>query len=264
MGDENIRLAIDKALVDVEREEDVRVCLAVESGSRAWGFPSADSDYDVRFIYVHRQQWYLSIDLEARPDTIERPLVGVLDISGWDVRKALKLFRKSNPPILEWLQSPIVYRQAGSLANALRDRLPSFYSPRACAFHYWHMAQGNLREYLQGEVVWRKKYLYVLRPLLALRWIAQARGPVPMEFDRLVDSTVPEPDVKDAIVQLVAAKVAGAELDRAPRIGAISDFIEREMARIEDTVGDAPPACAEADLDGVFQLLLREAWQEPG
>jgi len=259
MIDDAIRDEIILALEGIERDEDVRICLAVESGSRAWGFASADSDYDVRFIYVRRQDWYLSIDLEGRPDTIERPIVGDLDLSGWDVRKALKLYRKSNPPILEWLQSPTIYREHGCLADEMRSLMASFYSPRACAFHYWHMAQGNWRSYLQGDVVSRKKYLYVLRPLLALRWIAQSRGPVPMEFARLVDATVSETAVADAIRQLVAAKMAGDELDRGPRIGAIGDFIDAEMARVEATIGDAPPAAtAGEDLDVLFRRVLAE------
>lgn len=263
MSEESIRQTIGDALACIEREEGVRVLLAVESGSRAWGFASIDSDYDVRFIYAHRREWYLSIDLESKPDTIERPLTGMLDVSGWDVRKALKLFRKSNPPILEWLQSPIVYREIGSLAGALRAKLPSFCSPRACAFHYWHMAQGNCREYLQGEVVWRKKYLYVLRPLLALRWITQGRGPVPMEFARLVDATVIEEEVKSAIQQLLAAKIAGAELDRGPRIAVLGEFIGSEMERVEATIGEGPqPAPTAGDLDELFQRILDE--QIPG
>jgi predicted nucleotidyltransferase len=215
-------------------------------------------------VYVRPQEWYLSIDLESKADTIERPAVGALDLSGWDIRKALRLFRKSNPPILEWLQSPTVYRDVGAFATELRARLTSFYSPRACAFHYWHMAQGNVRGYLQGDVVWRKKYLYVLRPLLALRWIAAARGPVPMEFRRLVDATIVEPDVKNAISALLAAKTAGSDLERGPRIATISEFIEHEMVRIEATVRSAPPpACAEDDLDLVFRRVLGEAWEKP-
>jgi hypothetical protein len=265
MGDENIRQPIADALTAIEREEAVRVLLAVESGSRAWGFASTDSDYDIRFIYSHRREWYLSIDLESKPDTIERPLTGMLDLSGWDIRKALRLFRKSNPPILEWLQSPFVYREAGSLAGTLRDRLPLYYSPRACSFHYWHMAQGNWREYLHGEVVWLKKYLYVLRPLLALRWISRGLGPVPMEFARLKESTVQEADVKSAIQRLLAAKIAGAELDRGPRIAILSEFIEGEMERVESALsGGPPPASNGGDLDEVFQQVLGEEFPAPG
>lgn len=256
-----MRVAIEQALIDLERQQDVRVCLAVESGSRAWGFASPDSDYDVRFMYVHRLEWYLSLDLETKPDTIQQA-ADVLDASGWDVRKALRLFRKSNPPILEWLQSPTVYREIGRLATEMRSRLPEFYSPRSCAFHYWHMAQGNLREYLQGDVVWRKKYLYVLRPLLALRWIEQGRGPVPMEFVRLIDATVTEADARRAINDLVAAKIAGSELDRGPRIAALSDFIEAEMERAEARAAAAPPETNAADeLDPLFRQVLRESWE---
>lgn len=254
-----MRAAIEQALTDLEVKEDVRICLAVESGSRAWGFASADSDYDVRFIYVHRPDWYLSVDLETKPDTIQQPPT-VLDLSGWDIRKALKLFRKSNPPLLEWLQSPTIYREVGNLATAMRTRLARFYSPRSCAFHYWHMAQGNHREYLHGDVVWRKKYLCVLRPLLALRWIEQGRGAVPMEFARLIEATVTEADVRGAIEELVAAKIAGAELDRGPRIYVLSDFIESEMKQAETRASTVagPDADVADDLDSVFRQILGE------
>lgn len=182
---DSFRKAIESVLTSLERSEGVVVLLAVESGSRAWGFPSADSDYDVRFIYLRRPEWYLSIDLEERRDVIERPIREGIDISGWDIRKALKLFRKSNPPLLEWLQCPIVYRERFSLAPRLRTLLPAFYSPKASFFHYLNMAQGNMREYLHGDTVWRRKYLYVLRPLLAMLWIEQGLGPSPSSSSAL-------------------------------------------------------------------------------
>ncbi len=94
-------------LKKIEREHKVKILYAIESGSRVWGFASQDSDFDVRFIYVHHKDWYLSI--ESKRDVIEMPLEGDLDINGWDLTKALGLFRKSNPPLYEWLQSPIVY-----------------------------------------------------------------------------------------------------------------------------------------------------------
>ena len=99
-----------KRIAEVEATENVTIFYACESGSRAWGFPSADSDYDVRFIYLRKPDWYLSIDVEDKRDVIERPINDELDISGWDLRKALKLLWKSNPPLLEWLVSPIVYK----------------------------------------------------------------------------------------------------------------------------------------------------------
>ena len=137
-----------------------------QSGSRAWGFASRDSDYDVRFLYVHRQDWYLSV--EDRRDVIELPISEDLDVSGWELRKALRLLRKSNPPLLEWLKSPIVYRYDPAFAAEFGALAAEFYSPRRCFAHYLHMAFGNWRDYLRGrESVSLKKYLYVFRPLLA-------------------------------------------------------------------------------------------------
>jgi len=102
-----VRLEIERRLNAIESDYGVKVLLACESGSRAWGFASDDSDYDVRFIYIQPTSWYLTVDLEDRRDVIETPIEGVWDINGWELRKALKLFSKSNPPLLEWLQSTI-------------------------------------------------------------------------------------------------------------------------------------------------------------
>ncbi|MDO9488483.1 MAG: nucleotidyltransferase domain-containing protein, partial [Sphingomonadaceae bacterium] len=104
----------------LEREHDVTILFAAESGSRAWGFPSPDSDYDVRFVYAHRRDWYLSIE-PARRDVIEQAIEADLDVSGWDLRKALGLALKPNPVLHEWLMSPIVYRQHDAMAAKLRE-----------------------------------------------------------------------------------------------------------------------------------------------
>src|SRR5271154_5671921 len=147
---------VGKELRRIEQAYDVRVLYACESGSRAWGFASQDSDYDVRFIYVHTRNWYLSI--EDRRDVIEEPISDSLDISGWELRKALRLLRKSNPPLLEWLKSPVVYSQDGEFLAGFRELAAGYYSPVRCFAHYLHMASGNVREYLKGETVWLKKY----------------------------------------------------------------------------------------------------------
>ena len=122
---------------------------ACESGSRAWGFPSKDSDYDVRFIYVHNPNWYLSIDhkrdvieIPAR-DPISIPIDPLIDLSGWEITKALRLFRKSNPPLLEWLKSSIVYYQSYSTIDKIRELDKNIFSPTSCLYHYLHMAKGN-------------------------------------------------------------------------------------------------------------------------
>jgi hypothetical protein len=239
----------------------VTVLYACESGSRAWGFVSMDSDYDVRFLYLRPPSWYLAVDLEHKRDVIERPIDGSLDVSGWDLRKALQLFRKSNPPLLEWLGSPIVYREAHTAAHRLRELASRYCSPTACSYHYLHMARGNLRGYLMGDRVKRKKYFYVLRPLLAIRWLQEERGVVPTEFSTLVETLLEPGELRDAIDRLVAEKAAGAELDLGPRIDVISDFIEGEMERYENArFARRPPTPPVAPLDELFQAELAQVY----
>jgi predicted nucleotidyltransferase len=175
----------------------------------------------------------VSIDVEEKRDVIERPIDDKLDISGWDLRKALKLLRKSNPPLLEWLSSPIIYKETGDTAEKLREAVSEFYSPISAFHHYLHMAQGNYREFLKGDMVWVKKYFYVLRPLLAIRWIENDPRPVPMEFETLVNAQVDSAEIRTAIDDLLKRKKAGQELDRQPKIEVISNFIDSELARLE-------------------------------
>ena len=246
-------------LKQIESEEKIVIFYACESGSRAWGFPSADSDYDVRFLYLHPVQWYLSI-VEKR-DVIEHPLNDQLDMNGWDLKKALVLFRKSNPPLLEWLDSPIVYQEKFKVASQMRELAKTYYSPTACIFHYLHMAQGNFREYLKGERVWIKKYFYVLRPILAIKWIEHGYGVAPTAFGTLLEQMIPNSSLKDEINKLIAQKSMGAELDYADRIPVISEFIESDLARLEESQKQYVnnPAPTEI-LDDLFRQALNEVW----
>ena len=250
---------IQNELERLEHSEGVRILYAVESGSRAWGFPSRDSDYDVRFIYLRPLDWYLSVD--TRRDVIEHTLEP-LDLSGWDLPKTLALFRKSNPPLLEWLHSPIVYKEDARFTERLRALLPDYYSPRTCMYHYLHMAGGNMREYLKGERVWTKKYFYVLRPLLACKWIEAGRGVVPMAFPVLVEAMVEDEALKAAITDLLERKREGEELDEGPRVEVISDFIEGEYERLDAKLADAPRGDLSFEpLNELFRRTLREVWE---
>lgn len=245
-----MRAEIEQQLTRLEREQDVRVLHAVESGSRAWGFASPDSDWDVRFIYIHPSDWYLSI--QDRRDVIEEMLPNDLDVSGWEIRKALRLFSRSNPPLLEWLHSPIVYQSDDEFLRSLVDLVPVYCSPEKCFLHYLHMAHGNFREYLKGDEVWLKKYLYVLRPVLACLWIERRDAWVPVEFQALVDGVIDSAEVKAAIADLLLQKMAAKELDRGPAIPAISQFLERELARLEES---KPKAQAAPDAEPLNQLF---------
>lgn len=229
----------------IEKDFNVKILYACESGSRAWGFESCDSDYDVRFIYVHKQEWYLNIDSETKRDVIELPINSELDISGWELRKGLNLFKKSNPALVEWLNSPIVYKKDESFTEDMQQLVPKFYSYKACFYHYTNMAKRNHREYLKKETIWIKKYFYVLRPLLAMKWIEQKRGIVPTELEKLFVTIQEHKELVDAIKSLVAQKKIGFESKYMSRIPIISDFIETALDEFskknvdyEETNGD--------------------------
>jgi Predicted nucleotidyltransferase len=175
---------IIQTLKQIEEEENVKIIYACESGSRAWGFESTDSDYDVRFIYIRPINWYLSI--YDKRDVIEKPISDSLDINGWDVRKALQLLKKSNPPLLEWLRSPILYTEDISCIQPMKGLVTKSFSPQSCIYHYLSMAKGNYREHLQGDTIWTKKYFYVLRPILACKWIEAENTIPPVKFDILL------------------------------------------------------------------------------
>lgn len=167
--DPTIRAEIMARLTEIERTHDVRVLFACESGSRGWGFASPDSDYDVRFLYVHPLPWYLSV--ADQRDVIEQPVSPVFDVSGWELKKALGLLRGGNATLIEWLDSPVVYRADAHFLAQIRAVASAVHRPERGFHHYLHMAKKNFREHLQGDAIKLKKYLYVLRPILAAQWI---------------------------------------------------------------------------------------------
>lgn len=190
-------------LAELERSENIKILYACESGSRAWGFASPDSDFDVRFIYTRDVDHYLSIG--EMPDVIGLPVNEVLDIGGWDIKKALKLFLKSNSPLYEWLQSPVVYRQDSAFADEMRNLMPAYFSLRSGGNHYLSMANNTLRDDLKGEQVKLKRYFYALRPALACLWIVEKQSVPPMEFEHL-RAMITDTKVQNAIDELLERK----------------------------------------------------------
>jgi len=258
MSDDNMAQAIRKDLARVEAEEGVSILYACESGSRAWGFESADSDYDVRFIFLRPTATYLTIS--HKRDVIERPLRDGIDLAGWDLRKTLELFRRSNPPLLEWIQSPIVYTMRSSLSARLRALLPQYYSPVSCMHHYLHMAEGNMRQYLKGDEVWTKKYFYVLRPVLACLWIERGLGAVPMELRKLVDTLIDRTEMRTEVHLMEAAKKSVEELGRGPRNEIISAFVESEIQRLSAVRQPPSDTRDPGILDQLFVEILAEVY----
>jgi len=256
---------IQRRLTATEIEYDVKVIYACESGSRAWGFASPDSDYDVRFIYVHKPEWYMSFDVERRRDVIEYPIVDEIDIGGWDIRKSLYLFTRTNGALLEWLTSPIVYRDLGHTAERLRKLAPVAHNELALRYHYSHMARGNAGDHLSKDKVKLKKYFYILRPLLAIRYIEQGLGLPPVRFQELVDAVAPN-EIKMTIVDLIKLKKLTPELGAGDAIPELNDFIFLELQKHEGVLtGHGRPDLHDKQLiiDGlneVFRLSIGEAF----
>jgi uncharacterized protein len=261
MISQKVKNKILNILKTIEKENNICIFYACESGSRAWGFPSTDSDYDIRFLYIHSVEWYLSID--KKRDVIEKPITDEIDITGWDMIKSLQLFKKSNPALLEWLRSPIVYSEKHHVAQKLRELLPEYYSPVACLYHYLHMAQGNYREYLKGDTVWIKKYFYILRPILACLWIEKKLGPVPVEFEVLVNRLVKNNKLTQEIDKLLDKKKKGEELSWGPQIPVINDFIFNQLNRLETLKLEYGKQKTNNELlNKLFRESLKAVWDE--
>ena len=255
------RTLICDKLDAVEREHDVRLLFAVESGSRAWGFPSPDSDYDVRFVYARRPEWYLSV--QARRDVIELPIEGDLDVNGWDLKKALQLLIKPNPVLLEWLRSPIVYRADGEAMVRLADLALRTAYQRPSAYHYLHLCRTQYaRFFADKQAVKLKKYFYVLRPALALMWLrAHPHSPLPMNLGELRAGLALAPALDGLLDALLARKAATRELGEGPRLPEVDRLIEAEIAATEQVLLEiaAPPPDLQEAADRLFRELVLEA-----
>lgn len=238
-------------LAEKEKTENIRILHAVESGSRAWGFASPDSDYDVRFIYARPKEFYLR--LEKTKDVLEWPLDGLLDINGWDLQKTLRLLHASNPTLFEWNNSPIVYKTTDEWRE-IRGEINDYFCAKAGLHHYLSTAHSNYREYLKGETVRLKKYFYVLRPLLACKWILRKKCPPPMLFSELAEAEL-ETEMKSAVDGLLLMKKNTPEMGEGKRIDRLNDYIEKNLTALKTTV-EALPAEKKVDWGRLNALFL--------
>ncbi|MDH3229441.1 MAG: nucleotidyltransferase domain-containing protein [Alphaproteobacteria bacterium] len=253
----DMRAAIVQRLSEIEGRHGVRVLYAAESGSRAWGFPSPDSDYDVRFIYVHPRDWYLSVN-EAR-DVIEEGVDAMdFDVAGWDLRKALRLFLKANPALWEWLVSPIAYRDIDGVAQRLRDIAARGYSLKALAHHYLSITHEKERRTIAAkQTVKAKKYVYALRPLLALDWLRERETLPPMAMPEIMNGVTLPDDVRQAILDLVAHKAATPEGAPVQRIPLLDGWMDEAYGRGRAYAEGAPARKTDREeLDALFRQIV--------
>jgi uncharacterized protein len=250
-----MRTEIRKHLAQLEGERSIRILFAAESGSRAWGFASPNSDYDVRFVYVPTPDWYLSVS--SKRDVIERMLPGDVDLSGWELRKALRLFKRYNGALNEWLGSPIQYREASSTSEAMSALMPRLFRPAAALHHYGSMANSALLAMTESGPVSAKKLCYLLRALFACRHVLRFRSQPPTAFGAMLDSLSTDAQERAWIDALLHAKAAAPEnatiaLSAAQRVALSAEIAAALAARA--TIGGAQKAQPAA-----LDALLRSA-----
>lgn len=226
----DIRKEILDKLSEIEQKENVKVLYAVESGSRAWGVESPDSDYDVRFVYVRPKEEYLS--LQEKRDVIEWQLDEVLDINGWDLKKTLIQFHKGNATLFEWANSPVVYKTTQEWEE-IYENAKRYFSKKVALYHYYGTANSTYKQHLQGNEVKYKKYIYALRPILACKYMEENNSIPPVRFEDLLRQDLPK-ELSDEIGEMLLVKANSDEKDLNPKMLVIQKYIEDQIAWYEE------------------------------
>ena len=223
-------------LAEIEKSENVRILYAAESGSRAWGIASPDSDYDVRFVYVRPREFYLKLD-ETR-DVIEWQLDKTLDINGWDLSKTLRLLHNSNPRLFEWANSPIIYKTTDEWAE-IKKEMNSYFSVRSALHHYIGIAERKYGNYKKGDLVKLKRFFYVIHPVLAGKWVLHKKCPPPVPFAELVEAEL-EPELRPILEDILKQRSEAPEQSMGKRFDKLNENIEKNIASLIAAAGDLP------------------------
>ncbi|MEM6858444.1 MAG: nucleotidyltransferase domain-containing protein [Pseudomonadota bacterium] len=254
--DPHVRAEIESRLGALESEEGVRYLMAVESGSRAWGFPSPDSDYDVRFLYVRPRRDYLALS-QAR-DVIERPIVDEIDLNGWDIRKALGLMLKHNAVVSEWLESPIRYIADDPVVAEMKALVDHHFNPRGFARHYASLGRGSVARWFESDdEIPVKRYFYALRPALSIR--ALRTNPAvrpPMEMLALMRACDLEPSLVEQVDELIALKAKTNEKGNAVRMPELEQLVHAELERADDAPERLDPETFKQEAEDLFLRLV--------
>lgn len=259
------RKGIVQKLKEIERKENIVVVYACELGSRAVGTASVHSDYDVRFLYLRPVEWYLSV--MEKKDVLVYPLEGQEDMSGWDMIKALRLVQKSNPTLLECLNSPIRYIEHGAILEQLRRLAGMLFSPKACIHHYVKMAARNDRQAWEQDRVQVKRLTQVLRPVLACGWIERFGDMPPVPLRALTETLLGGEDIVRAeALELLEAKRAGSRTLPAVRMQSLRHYLTEQIGHYEHTIREyrAAPGGMESEVDALFRAALKEIWSLEG
>lgn len=228
-----MRKKIIEELNKIEKEENIKILLAIESGSRAWGFAGSDSDYDVRFIYVRDKDFYLRLD--TTKDVLEYSINDLLDINGWDLSKTLKLLYSSNPTLFEWLESPIVYKTTPEIKE-LKEVSKKYFSKVKMVNHYYHVAKEHYDNYIRNtNEIKLKKYFYVLRALSSAKYVLENNINPLVKFDNLRKIGIPS-EYNKIIDELLNIKISNSEKKTILRNEKLDYYIENELSRLDEII----------------------------
>jgi predicted nucleotidyltransferase len=247
-----MKTKIIEKLRETEAKYNIEILLAVESGSRAWGFASPDSDYDIRFIYRHSKDWYLTP--WDKDETIEFMTEDDLDGSGWDLRKTFHLLLKSNAALLSWFYSPIVYIENKSFTELFRPLADQCFSPIAVSYHYLGMSKKYM-ESCRNEKVKLKSYFYCLRTALSVKWITEKKTVPPVLFNDLL--VLVETAIKTKVENLIALKATKGESYFHPNDWELFEFMEKLISENEEHSKSLSGGKADkAAMEQVFRKLV--------
>jgi len=259
--DTTIKQSILNKLQSIENAHGVKIPLAIESGSRGWGFAAANADYDCRFIYVHKSERYLSVsDVK---EFIDYELDETYDIRGYDLKRTLRYIMKSQATIFEWLSSNEVYIRNEPIVKIMRGLTADFFNPVPVCYHYISLARKMLREVTSADEAKIKKYFYILRPIANLNYIHQY-GKMPfMEYDKTLEATAPPTDILAAIQELKARKIKMLEHDKIPAYGLLINYFISEIERFEDILKNMKHEknTNTAVVDEAFRAIIRDVWK---
>lgn len=257
-----IRDTILQKLREAEKHHQIKIPLAIESGSRGWGLAAHDADYDCRFVYVHTRDWYLSV-LEKK-DYIEWASDAVFDINGWDLKKFIHHMIKSNAVVSEWLSSNEVYIRDESVVGPLSSLAAVFFNPVSASYHYLNTAKNKLSEILASDDAKIKKYFYALRPLASLQFIHQYGKMPPMEYEKALAAIEAPAEIVAAISELLAIKRQSSEMHLTPRNKEIVEYIKGEVQLFSERVKAMKfTKCRDYEMaDVVFRDTIEKVWSD--
>ena len=237
----------------IEQEYNVRILLAVATGSRAWGWASPSSDWDVRFIYIHKPEWYFTV--KEQRDVIEHIYEDDVDLVGWELRKALVLLQKSNPSLLEWFNSPKVYYKDEDFVKRIREIERDYFNPIRTMYHYNHIYIKHDERYLQKQGYPMKRFLYYLRGILACKWIEKNKSLPPVAFNELLDATVEDNEIRAKVDELISLKKSGKEHDMLTVEDSLVDYARHLADYYNGIIDSFRPELNRTSTDALNSIL---------